>query len=471
MLSGLGVPDLKANLGRYTLFTTRDVPLAEAQKLKGSVVHLPSNADTIHTSIAGPERSAMPMQLRVDRNARLVAARVGEQEFTLGEKQWSDWVRVKFTIHFVRTVRGLCRFYLNSLTPHIELYLSPIQADPRDPAFIISHPDDYAPELAEAIGDYHTLGMPEDTNALMDGCFDADAFLAQCDTVMAEREKMLWHELGRLSRGLLAFVFDTTDRIQHVFWKTRDPEHPAYDEAFARRHGTVIEDCYRRMDGILGNMLESVGEKTVIIVLSDHGFTSFRRAVHLNSWLVQNGLMVFKSPLAAEQPTLLRNVDWTKTRAYALGFSSIYLNLAGREKGGIVSAGDGAATLKHQIAEMLGKLIDPASGQQVVERIYTREELYAGPFLDDAPDLVVGFSSGYRASWQTALGGAPEGLFEDNRKLWSGDHIVDPSCVPGVLLANRPLKRAEPRQTDVAPTVLKAFDLPPTSAMSGEALL
>jgi len=218
-------------------------------------------------------------------------------------------------------------------------------------------------------------------------------------------------------------------------------------------------------------VLESVGEKTVVIVLSDHGFTSFRRAVHLNSWLVQNGLMVLKSPPAAEEPTLLRNVDWARTRAYALGFSSIYLNLAGREKGGIVSAGDEAATVKRQIAEMLDKLIDPASGQQVIERIYTREELYAGPFLEDAPDLVVGFRSGYRASWQTALGAAPEALFEDNRKLWSGDHVVDPSCDPGVLLASRPLNRAEPRQADVAPTVLKAFALPPTPGTKGETLL
>ncbi|HRT97174.1 MAG TPA: alkaline phosphatase family protein [Planctomycetota bacterium] len=471
MLSGLGVPDLKANLGRYVFYTTKDVPPSEAQRSRGDIIRLPPNAGTIHTSISGPERSTVPMQLRVDRDAHQAVIKLADQELTLREKQWSDCVRVKFTMHFVRTVKGMCRFYLNSVAPHIEIYLSPIQADPRDPAFIISHPDGYATELAEAIGDYHTLGMPEGTNALTDGCFDADAFLAQCDTVMAEREKMLWYELGRFSSGLLAFVFDTTDRIQHVLWKARDPEHPAYDEAFARRYGTVIEDYYRRMDSILGNVLEAVGEKAIAIVLSDHGFTSFRRAVHLNTWLGQNWLMVLKGPPAPEEPALLRNVDWARTRAYALGFSSIYLNLAGREGKGIVSDGDEAAALKRQIANMLGKLIDPATGQQVIERVYTREELYAGPFVGDAPDLVVGFRPGYRASWQTAVGGAPEGLFEDNRKLWGGDHIVDPSCVPGILLANRPLTRAEPWQADVAPTLLKAFRLPPTSGMEGEVLL
>ena len=459
MLSGLGVPDLRVNLGRYTFYTTRDIPPAEARGRKGDIIRLPPNADTIHTSVPGPERSTVPMQLRLDRDACQVFVKVAEQEFTLGEKQWSDWVRVKFTIHFVRTTRGMCRFHLNSLAPHIELYLSPIQADPRDPAFIISHPDGYAQELAEAIGDYHTLGMPEDTNALMDGCFDADAFLAQCDTVMAEREKMLWHELGRLSHGLLAFVFDTTDRIQHVFWKARDPEHPAYDEAFARRHSTVIEDYYCRMDRILDNVLESVGEKGVVIVLSDHGFTSFRRAVHLNTWLVQNGLMALKDPSAEEEATLLRNVDWAGTRAYALGFSSIYLNLAGREGKGIVPDGDEAAAAKRQIADMLGKLVDPASGQQVVERVYGREELYSGPFLEGAPDLVVGFRPGYRASWQTAVGGCGRVPVEDNIESWSGDHVVDPSFVPGIFLMNRPLSAPNVHACDVAQMIVRLLGL------------
>ena len=471
MLAGLGVPDLRGNLGRYTLYTTRDIPPSEDRGRKGDTVRLSPNTDTLHTIIPGPERSTVPMKLTVDRHARSLTVHLADQQHRLAERQWSDWLRVEFTVHFVRTVRGLCRFYLKSLAPHVELYLSPIQADPRDPAFIISHPDGYAPQLAEAIGDYHTLGMPEDTNALMDGAFDADAFLALCDTVMAEREKMLWHELGRFSEGLLAFVFDTTDRIQHVFWRTRDPEHPAYDEAFARRYGTVIEDYYRRMDGILARVLESADEKTVVIVLSDHGFTSFRRAVHLNTWLVQNGLMALKGPSQAGEQTLLRNVDWSRTQAYALGFSSIYLNLTGREKEGIVSDGDEATALKRRIIEMLGKLTDPASGQQVVGRAWAREELYAGPFLEDAPDVTVGFHPGYRASWQTALGGSASVLVEDNQESWSGDHIVDPAAVPGILLTNHPIQQASPHQVDVAPTVLAAFGLPKGVRMRGEPLL
>ena len=471
MLAGLGVPDLKANLGRYTLYTTRDIPPSEARQLKGDVVRLPADAGTMHTSIAGPERASVPMRLAVDREAGRATVRLADQEFVLGEGQWSGPVRIAFTVHIVRTVRGLCWFHLASVTPHVELYLSPIQADPRDPAFIISHPDGYAPELAEAIGDYHTLGMPEDTNALMDGCFDADAFLALCDTVMAEREKMLWHELDRLAEGLLAFVFDTTDRIQHVFWKTRDPEHPAYDEAFARRYGHVIDEWYRRMDRILGRLLDAIDEATGLIVLSDHGFTAFRRAVHLNAWLLQNGFLALDGTSSADEQTLLHGIDWRRTQAYAVGFTSIYLNLRGRERDGIVAPGDEAAELERRIAEMLCELRDPTTGQQVVERAYDAASLYDGPFLAEAPDLVVGYRPGYRASWQTALGGAPEGLFEDNRELWSGDHIVDPSFVPGILLANFPLDSPEATQLDVGPMVLRLLATGPLPAVRGRPLL
>jgi len=467
MLPGLGVPDLRANLGRYTLYTTREVSPQELRGRRGDVVQLPAGAEVFHTNITGPEDARVPIRIRVDRQAGVAAVKVGEREHRLRERQWSEWVRVSFTIHFVRKVKGLCRFHLSSLTPDFELYLSPIQADPREPAFVVSHPDGYAAELAQAIGDYHTLGMPEDTHALRDQCFDADAFLDLCDTVMAERERMLWHELDRLQSGLLAFVFDTTDRVQHVFWAARDPGHPAYDEAFAARYGTVVEDYYRRMDRVLGEVLEAVDDRTALIVLSDHGFTSFRRAVHLNTWLVRNGLMALKDPAAPADEVLLRNVDWRKTKAYALGFTSIYLNLEGREGEGVVSTGDEAAALKRQLAAELGALRDPASGQQVIERVYSREDLYDGPLIAEAPDLVVGFRPGYRASWQTAIGACPDALIEDNCECWSGDHLVDPSYVPGILFTDLRTCQQQPHLRDIAPTVLRLLGLPEPPGKEG----
>ncbi len=460
MLAGLGVPDLKANLGRYTLYTTRDAPPSEARRLKGDVVRLPAAAATMHTSVTGPERASVPMELRVDREARRVTVRLADQEHELDEGRWSGPVRIAFTVHVVRTVRGLCWFHLASVTPHVELYLSPIQADPRDPAFILSHPDAYAAELAEAIGDYHTLGMPEDTNALRDGCFDADAFLDLCDTVMAEREAMLWHELDRLSEGLLAFVFDTTDRVQHVFWPPGDGER-----------GRVIDDIYRRVDRVLGRLLDAIDAATALLVLSDHGFTAFRRAVHLNAWLVQNGFMSVDAAPRAEEQALLRSVDWRRTQAYAVGFTSIYLNLRGRERDGIVAPDDEADELKRRIAETLCELRDPSTGQQVVERAYDAASLYDGPFLAEAPDLVVGYRPGYRASWRTAIGGNAETTIEDNRESWSGDHLVEPSRVPGILFINRRTDAPQARARDIAPTVLHLLRLPPPGDTDGRSLL
>jgi len=466
MLAGLGVPDLKANLGRYTLFTTRPLAPADAQGRKGDIVRLLPVRGVLQARLSGPERSSVPLQVRVEQGANRVVVNLDGESHEVKLNGWSGWARVRFTVHFVRRVAAVLRFHLRSLAPSVELYVTPLQPDPRDPAFVLSHPSGYAGDLAQAIGDYHTLGAPEDTNALSDGSLSPDAFLEQCDMVMAERERMLWHELGRLHRGLLAFVFDTTDRVQHVFWGALDPTHPAGNAAFTARYATLVDDWYRRMDGLLSRMLDAAGDHTALFVLSDHGFTTFRRAVHLNSWLIENGLMALKT--TDRRGTLFRNVDWARTVAYAVGFSSIYLNLQGREGLGKVRPGD-APRLQRHIADRLAAFSD--AGQPAIERVYTRDELYHGPHAGDGPDLVVGFKPGYRTSWQTAVGGYPEGLIEDNRESWSGDHLVDPAHVPGVLFASRPLAAPEACVADVVPTILRLLRLPLAAELEGRSLL
>ncbi len=113
-------------------------------------------------------------------------------------------------------------------------------------------------------------------------------------------------------------------------------------------------------------------------------------------------------------------------------------------------------------------LVDPASGAIAVRRVRPRESVYSGPFVADAPDLLVDFAPGYRVSWGTSLGGAPEGQFEDNTRKWSGDHIIDPSLVPGVLFMNRPFRGAgaDPAK-DMAPTILDALGVPKGPDMEG----
>ncbi len=470
MLSGLGVFDLTGSVGRYAFYTTGSV--AEDADRKGDVIPVSFSGERIRTMIQGPDKSQVPMEISIAEEAPAATITIDGNSYTIKEREWSDWIPLRFGLGPLRRVSGSCRLYLDSVKPELGLYLSPIQVDPEKPAFPISYPEEYATDLAHSIGGYSTLGIPEDTNALSDGCLDDEAFLSLCNNIMIEREKMLWYELERFRDGLLAFVFDTTDRIQHIYWRTREVEHPAYDKEYAGKYQNVIEDYYRRVDTILRRVLESVDEQTVILIVSDHGFTSFRRAVHLNSWLVENGLMVLRKPARDDQgDPLFKNVLWERTRAYAVGFSSIYLNLRGREARGVVAPGDEAGQLKGRIAGALTSLTDPKTGGHVVRNVYPREDLFHGPYADDAPDLVVGFEPGYRASWQTAIGGAPPRILEDNQKRWSGDHIVDAACVPGIFLANRRVTAPHPRVIDIAPTVLRCFQISQPADMEGNSLL
>ena len=469
MLSGLGVLDLKNSIGWYTFYTTGTVP--EHQDMKGDIIQISSSSDMIKTKIPGPNNASIPLEIHIGQGNSTVTITIDSKNYTVKEGEWSDWIPLRFSIGALRHVSGICRLYLDSVKPELRLYLSPIQVDPLAPAFPISYPDGYAIELAHNINNYSTLGTPEDTNALSDGCFDDEAFLNLCDKTMAEREKMFWYELEHFKEGLLAFVFDTTDRIQHIYWGTRDPEHPAYDNIYAKKYQNVIEDYYRRMDKILQGVLDSINRRTVILVMSDHGFGSFKRAVHLNSWLVQNRLMVLKEPAPDGGEPLFKNVVWEKTVAYAVGFSSIYLNLRGREGKGIVNPGDEAEKMKRKIGDVLASLKDPKSGSSVIRNVYTREELYSGPYVNNAPDLILGFEHDYRASWQTAIGGAPPKILEDNLRKWTGDHMCDASCIPGVFLINRKNRVLHPKVTDIAPTILACFQIPQPENMEGNSLL
>ena len=470
MLSGLGVLDLKGSVGRYAFYTTGSV--TEDADRKGDFISVSSSSGKIKTTINGPNNSQVPMGISITAEDLTATITINDENHTLKKGEWSRWIQLTFNIGFRRHISGICRFYLDSIEPELRLYLSPIHADPEKPAFPISYPDGYANELAHNIGSYSTLGISEDTNALRDGCFDDEAFLSLCDDIMVERERILWYELEHLREGLLAIVFDTTDRIQHMYWSTRDAEHPAYDETFAKKYQNVIENYYRRMDKILARLIKSVDEETVILIMSDHGFTSFRKAVHLNSWLVQNGLMVLKRPaIDDEGDPLFKNVIWAKTKAYALGFSSIYLNLKGREAKGIVNPGHEAEQLKRKVADVLTSLKDPNTGMHAIRNVYTREELYSGLYINDAPDLIVGFEPYYRASWQTGIGGAPPRIFEDNLKKWTGDHLLDSQCVPGIFLMNRKTSTLHPNVTDIAPTILACFQIPKPENMDGTSLL
>jgi len=475
-LSGLGIPDVCGRFGRYSLFTTEG---QEPAVFKGRWCAGSWRGKTFQSKLAGPVvagimgRKEATLDVLVKRLADdRISLKIGSSDETeLGVGKWSGYIPIRFKAGLGKTVPAQVRAYLAALSPALRLYVSTPQVDPADPYFPITWPDEYAAELAKAIGRYTTLGMAEDVDAMKDGALPPEAFEQAVLAVYQERKRQFDYELARFDKGLFAFVFDDSDRIQHMFWRTRDPDHPIYDAQFARDFGHVIPDMYKRMDGVLGEVLAKADEKTAVLVVSDHGFNTFRTSVGLNSWLVENGYMVLTTPDGRNGRELFADVDWSRTKAYSVGFTSIYVNLKGREKHGIIEAGAAHRALCDELVTKLRDLADPVSGQKAIRNVYLGAEAYRGARAAGAPDLIVGFNGGFRAENVNVLGGAPATVFADNKDLWCGDHLMDPGVVPGVLFSNCKLSGDRPRNIDLAPTVLQLFGIARTETMDGQPLL
>ena len=479
MLSGMGVPDVRGGLGTPTFYSSDD-RVAAKESEKAISVHK-DNDSKIKTHLVGPrnqktgEDTPFEITLNIDSSAKRVILKSGGDPNTLEirEGEWSAWLRVKFKTGPLQSVRGAVRFYLVRLDPVFELYASPINYDPNAMhLYPISSPPEYSRDLAKKIGTFYTTGMVEDHTGLNNGRFDETAYLQQCEIVLLEREKMMLYELERFKEGLFFCLFDTSDRIQHMFWRFSEAGHPANNGDLRAEMSRVIADHYRACDEIVGKAIEYADDQTLTIVLSDHGFNSFQRGFHTNTWLHDNGFLALKNSIKPgdENGDFFPNVDWSRTKAYALGLSGIYLNIKGREEQGIVPV-DEVSSTRAAIAAGLSGLADAKHDRMAIRSVLAREEIYNGAFAAASPDLMVNFNEGYRVSWATGLGGVPEGHFEDNTKKWSGDHIIDPSLVPGVLFMNRTFDGEAANLMDLAPTILAALGVPKGSAMEGDSLL
>lgn len=466
-LSGMGTPDITGTYGMFSFFTTDATPFEGKNVSGGKVFPVEVRDGVVEAHLYGPDNPFLVEKTKVETDLTvyvdpvepLVKLKVGDDERLLEVGEWTGWIPVEFTFVPTQHLKGIARFYLKSVRPEFEMYVSPINFDPLDSALPISTPESYAAELAKATGRYYTQGMPEDTKALSEGVLDIGEFLAQARISGDEYVDQYPYVLDQFQEGLLFYYFGHVDQVSHMVWRCMDPEHPAYVAERDAPYADVIPQLYEQMDGVVGLTLDRMDDDTLLVIMSDHGFTSWRRAFHLNSWLRDNGYLTVRNPHLKNDPGLFQNVDWRRTRAYGLGLNGLYINVRGRERNGIVPPSQREA-LMDEIAEKLLQVVDPATGERAITKVYQREEYFQDRgYLDVGPDMLVGYAKMTRGSNESALGEIPAEVFTDNEEEWSGDHCMDHEAVPGILLTSRTLRKPAPTLKDLASSILAEFEL------------
>jgi predicted AlkP superfamily phosphohydrolase/phosphomutase len=512
LLSGLPLPDIRGTMGTFYYFATDLSRYEEGNTEMGGILkRLLIENDVAHTELIGPpnplvrqqieqvrrkgplseqdraqlvelqgrEDVRLPMTVRWNRAGKTATVDLGGQSITLQPGHWSKWVDLEFRINFLVRIRGMAQLLLMNADRELQLYVSPVNWKPDAPPIPMSYPAGFSADLFDKIGYYRTLGWAEATWPLNEARMDEQTFMDDLYKAFDDRAQVILTRLTAREWDLMVGVIESTDRVQHMMWRLIDPKHPMYDPALAAKFGSAIESVYRRADAFVGEVMDRVDPGTPILVVSDHGFHSWRKAVNLNTWLVQNGYMTLQGQRPADKKlddlfgggTFWENVDWTRTRAYAMGIGQIYFNLRGRESQGIVSPGAEARQLADELTGKLLTMKDPDDGAPIIRSVYKRDDIYSGEFLNNASELQVGMHEGYRVSWQTTLGGSPEGLVYPNMKKWSADHGgYDYATTAGVLIANRRLTTSTPTIMDLAPTVLKYFGVPVPAEVDGKAV-
>jgi Type I phosphodiesterase / nucleotide pyrophosphatase len=430
-LSGLGVPDMQGTFGTFTFFTSD--PLETERDVPGgriAPVHVENHRAALR--VMGPPNpfrsSARPtwIDITADIDPAQPIARftLGRQAFILREGEWSDWIEADFPLLWPFTARGMFRIYAKRLAGGFGVYVSPVNIDPAKPAAKISAPASYSAQLAGAAGLYYTQGFPQDTAALRQHVFDRTEYLTQSRMASREQLALLMRALGAFHGGLLFFHFFGVDQDSHMLWRKFDAD---------------LLDTYRMVDAAIGEV-ESRAPDATLVVMSDHGFAEFNRAMNLNTWLLSQGYLRLRRPLSEDAHDLLANADMESSRAYAMGLNSLYLV-------------HGPAELRGEIAEKLRAYHDPETGAALVTTTFTPQA--RGDYV---PDLIVGYAPGYRGSWDAALGGIGRAVIEDNQDEWIGDHCIDPRFVPGVLLSNRRTGIADPSLQSLPRWIVARFE-------------
>jgi len=512
---GMMTPALDSAYGEYTVFST-DPPI-DTDRSGGSYRSVREFDGVIDTYLSGPPNqfkvgdpsAQAALRIYVDHESQSIAIDTGVDVIVMEPGDWSDFAHVNFDMlpMGMMGIGGVVRFYLRSIDPVLEIYASPINIDPGAPAMPVSEPQEASAELAERIGIYYTQGMAEEVNALKDEVLSDEEFMEQAELVYDERVSMMDAAIDRYLEdgegGFLFFYYSTVDLCCHMMWRLSDEGHPQFEQVkslaasdsseWSGREGStwndVVHDLYMRMDPVLGRLRERVGEDSLIFVMSDHGFAPYSRKFSLNRWLYDEGYLVLKEGFEPElqksdpeygQVFIMNSVDWSKTRAYGMGFNGLYLNLAGREldneetdedESGIVQAAEARALLEELKAGLEG-FIDPKDGQQVVLTADITDDVYTGARKAEAPDIQVGFNYGYGNSDASSTGRVPNKVIEDNLGgTFNGNHLMAAEVVAGTLLTNAPVQEGAHSLKDLTVEILKQYGIAPAINQTGHPVL
>jgi predicted AlkP superfamily phosphohydrolase/phosphomutase len=475
-ISGMGTPDMLGTYGTYQYFG-EDAPADGLDEGGGKRSRLVFDRESATTQLVGPADSLLKspkpitidFEVHRDRSSNAALVEIQGKKVLLKPGQWSQWVRLDFAMSTpvplpTQHAGGICRFLLQEVAPTFRLYVTPINIDPSAPAVQISEPPQFVSDVAEELGSFYTTGFKEDHKARTNGIFSDDEFLRQANLTLEERLALFEYAMENYDDGLLFFYFSSSDLQSHMFWwnPEENGQHPTRSPEEANKHFDYIKRLYQRLDKTIGDLHDRYGGKATIFVMSDHGFANFGRQFNVNSWLRDHGYL---NP--RECSSIMQNADWSRTKAYGLGINGLYLNLKGRERDGIVEPGEEQEKLTRQLIARLQAVRD-FDGQKVIRKVYRADEVYSGDATTLAPDLVIGYARGYRASWETCLGDLTSDVLLDNPSAWSADHCADALEVPGLLCCNRPIKSANPSLIDIAPSILAEYHLATPATMNGK---
>ncbi|MCP4712315.1 MAG: sulfatase arylsulfatase, partial [Planctomycetes bacterium] len=430
-LAGMGVPDLTGNRGMYQFFSENG-PTTPKYQGNGWLDRLVFENHSAHARLIGPpnqflespESIFIEFSVHRDLNRYSAAIDVQNQKILLNAGQWSSWIKLNFDLSTPlapdKRITGICRFFLKQVSPNFQLYISPINIDPSDPAMQISEPANLSKKMTEKMGLFYTLGFQEDYNARIFNALNDQEFAQQAQLVLDQRLKMLDYAFDHYDDGVLFFYFSSTDMQSHIFWCDSSGPHPFRSTQQSNYYHNHIKDLYIQMDNVLGDIIARYDKDSTIIILSDHGFGNLNQNFNLNRWLRDNNYI---NPVNAT--SLEKDVDWDGSQAFALGINGLYINQKDRERDGIVNAGQEKEVLINELIEKLENVRD-TEGKPIIDNVFRADQVYHGEALDLAPDLIIGYNRGCRCDYGSSIGLMQNDLISKNTNPWGADHCFTP---------------------------------------------